>query len=404
MENNLTNGANLFRILVYQRGFSICFNVSKHTLTATKLVITVRRSNKNVVTLQFLRCIIALILRCISNSYSLYTLMKKESISYKPRNSRRKRSRGSRILTLLGRCLRVVVFVIVTVFKALYEIIYNAASRRPRIALSLAGGCATVLIGFMLLPGAPSSEAEGQGVARINYRTVDNTASTDENTDDDTYTASDADTTDRWQRCLPDMPEPCIGMKIKRFTVSYGNMFNDSNYVHWADARKIGIEPMSDTRSHWQLRRPLVKMTSCEHFYIENLRFSRPYLVPEAAEMLHEIGRRFRDTLEARGGGDYRIKVTSLLRTPSGVARLRRRNVNAVDSSVHQLGTTVDISYSRFVADSDRMPRSQADLKAVLAEVLEAMRNEGKCWVKHERNQPCFHITARPKGSTPPDK
>ena len=56
------------------------------------------------------------------------------------------------------------------------------------------------------------------------------------------------------------------------------------------------------------------------------------------------------------------------------------------------------------MADSDRMPRSQADLKAVLAEVLEAMRNEGKCWVKHERNQPCFHITARPKGSTPPDK
>ncbi len=248
-----------------------------------------------------------------------------------------------------------------------------------------------VLLGFMLLPGAPSTEAGEQGVRRITYHTVE-------------PKSPDTDSITRWDTCLPDMPEPCIDMKVKRFTISYGRMFNDSNYVHWADARKIGLEPMTDTRSHWQLRRPLVKITSCEHFYIENLRFSRPYLVPEAAEMLHEIGRRFRDTLEARGGGDYRIKVTSLLRTPSGVARLRKRNVNAVDSSVHQLGTTVDISYSRFVADSDRIPRSQADLKAVLAEVLEAMRNEGKCWIKHERNQPCFHITARPKGSTPPDE
>ncbi|MDE5750275.1 MAG: hypothetical protein K2H87_05855, partial [Duncaniella sp.] len=28
-------------------------------------------------------------------------------------------------------------------------------------------------------------------------------------------------------------------------------------------------------------------------------------------------------------------------------------------------------------------------------EVLRAMREEGKLWVKYERGQPCYHITAR---------
>ncbi|WP_356948008.1 DUF5715 family protein, partial [uncultured Duncaniella sp.] len=42
-------------------------------------------------------------------------------------------------------------------------------------------------------------------------------------------------------------------------------------------------------------------------------------------------------------------------------------------------------------------PRSVDDLKGILGEVLKAMREEGKLWVKHERGQPCFHITARKK-------
>lgn len=111
--------------------------------------------------------------------------------------------------------------------------------------------------------------------------------------------------------------------------------------------------------------------------------------------MVREIGRRFRDSLATRGGGDYRIRVTSVLRTPDSVRRLRRVNRNAVDSSVHQYGTTVDISYANFAASSAETPRSADDLKGLLAEVLLAMRDEGKCFVKYERQQPCFHITCR---------
>ncbi len=192
------------------------------------------------------------------------------------------------------------------------------------------------------------------------------------------------------------MPEPCIDMHVNYLGKNYGLVFNDSNYRHQAVAAITGMVPLTDLRSHWQNTRGLTKIESCEDFYVENLTYSRPFLVPEAAAMLHEIGRRFRDTIEARGGGDYRIKLTSVLRTPSTVKKLRRRNVNAVDSSVHTLGTTVDISHSSFICDNASMPRTVNDLKGVLSEVLYAMRDEGKCLVKYERKQPCFHITVAP--------
>lgn len=204
------------------------------------------------------------------------------------------------------------------------------------------------------------------------------------------------DTVSLWLTHLPELPEPTVRMKVNYFG-DLRRAFNDSNYIHLAEAEKIGIEPLSDVRSHWHLRRPIVKVVSCRDFFIDTLIFSRPYLVPEASARLHEIGRRFRDSINTRGGGDYRIKVTSLLRTPKSIKRLRRRNRNAVDSSVHQYGTTFDISYANFIADSPEPARSVDDLKGVLSEVLMAMRDEGKIWVKYERGQPCFHITARAK-------
>lgn len=203
------------------------------------------------------------------------------------------------------------------------------------------------------------------------------------------------DTVSRWNRPLP-MVDATQRMKVNYMGNLY-RVFNDSNYVHLEAADTMGIKPLSDLRSHWQLRRPLVKITSCKDFFVEPLSHSVPYLVPEAAEMVHEIGRRFTDSVRVRGGSSYRIRVTSVTRTPETVRRLRRRNVNAVDSSVHRLATTVDISYARFIPGEDNtIPRSVDDLKGILAEVIAAMRDEGKLYVKFERKQPCFHITVRP--------
>ena len=88
--------------------------------------------------------------------------------------------------------------------------------------------------------------------------------------------------------------------------------------------------------------------------------------------------------------------MTSLLRTPATVSRLRRVNRNATAESTHTFGTTFDISYSRFICDSDTLGRTFEDLKNLLGEVLLDFKNQGRCYVKMERRQACFHITARP--------
>ncbi|MDE7410641.1 MAG: hypothetical protein K2M94_01200 [Paramuribaculum sp.] len=196
-----------------------------------------------------------------------------------------------------------------------------------------------------------------------------------------------------WDNPLPEMPEPTVSLPNRWRGDTYGRTFNDSNYLHWAQAERIGIRPIENLKDYWKPSRPMVKLVSCADYYVEPMRYSEPFMIPEGEAMVREIGRRFHDTLQSRGGGAYSIKVTSVLRTPRSVKHLRRVNRNSIDSSVHQLGTTVDISYSRFAAYNDTMPRSVIDLKAILAEVLAAMRSEGKCLIKHERKQPCFHIT-----------
>lgn len=189
---------------------------------------------------------------------------------------------------------------------------------------------------------------------------------------------------------------PPGGRRLKYKPVpSVSRVFNDSNYVQLQAAVALGVEPIAGLRGAWHLRRPVVKVESCRDYFVDTLTHSMPFLVPEAEALLRDIGRAFNDSLRARGGGDYRLKVTSVLRTPMTIARLRRRNRNAVDSSAHQYGTTFDISYMKFICDSHRVPRTQADLKGLLAEILADFRERGRCYVKHERKQACFHITAR---------
>lgn len=175
-------------------------------------------------------------------------------------------------------------------------------------------------------------------------------------------------------------------------------LFNDSNHVQLAAARAIGIDPISGDNDILKSQRPLVKVESCREYYVDKLTHSYPYLVPEAADLLHDIGAAFNDSLARRGGGDYRIKVTSVLRTPATVRRLRRVNRNATGESTHSYGTTFDISYSKFICDSvgSAPARTFEDLKNLLAEVIHDMRTAGRCYVKFEFRQSCFHITARP--------
>jgi hypothetical protein len=45
--------------------------------------------------------------------------------------------------------------------------------------------------------------------------------------------------------------------------------------------------------------------------------------------------------------------------------------------------------------DDEGKDAKQVHLKAVLAEVLRDLKKSGRCYVKHEVKQACFHITAR---------
>lgn len=204
-----------------------------------------------------------------------------------------------------------------------------------------------------------------------------------------------ADTGGRWNTGY-DMPDDgCIKLRVDYPGGTLRSLFNDSNYVHYAEAQALGIEPIVDEQTARNIRRPLDRIVSNKYYKVDNLTHSYPYLVPESHALLDTIGKRFHDTLQARGGGGYRLKVTSMLRTDYNIHRLRRVNRASVDSSAHRFGTTFDISFTNFIYDSIEPHRTQEDLKNLLAEILYGLHNEGRCYIKYEHRPGCFHITAR---------
>ncbi len=190
-----------------------------------------------------------------------------------------------------------------------------------------------------------------------------------------------------------ELPAKTIRIKVRPIG-SYSRTFNDKNDAHLAVARKIGIKPIASLKDAYNQKTPLLRIYTCNDFFIEKLTHSLPYLVPQAARLLHDIGRSFSDTIEARGGSKYKIRVTSVTRTDHSVAKLRKNNINATVESAHRYGTTFDISYIKFIpCDSTRVIATQ-DLRGILAEILKDMRDKGRCLVKYEIKQGCFHVTA----------
>lgn len=246
---------------------------------------------------------------------------------------------------------------------------------------------------------APSSESTSSMqslVGNLEGFLADNAAPTDEAIDCsiDALMSLDDAVVDRWKPGYDSMPGNCVKLRINYLGGTLGRVFNDSNYIHVEAARRIGIAPIATIDDILASSRPLVKIASNADYYVDQLTHSHPYLVPEAARLLADIGHAFRDSLEARGGGDYRIKVTSVLRTEGTLAKLRRRNGNAISESTHRFATTFDISYAKFICDDPTVARTQEDLKNLLGEILWSLRADGRCLVKYERKQSCFHITA----------
>ena len=179
---------------------------------------------------------------------------------------------------------------------------------------------------------------------------------------------------------------------------SFKNTFPDMNDVQMVAARRHGVSPVQDREEAERRMKELVYVGSDPYFYVDNLHSSIPYLVPRAAVLLHDIGKVFFDSLYIKGIPLHKIIVTSVLRTKNDVEKLRRGNGNATENSCHLYGTTVDICYNRYqtVEDPNGPPRRAVrndSLKWILSEVLRDFRKQGRCYVKYEVKQGCFHLT-----------
>lgn len=211
---------------------------------------------------------------------------------------------------------------------------------------------------------------------------------------EDVMAVLDSRPAEHWLTHLESMPDnDCVKLRVNPPAGPLRKCFLDSNYLHFAAGQQYGIRPITCTDDIWQMNRPMVHVVSCAEYFVDSLSHSYPYLVPKAAALLSDIGQAFNDSLRSRGGGCYRLKVTSLLRTRRSISRLRRVNRVAVDSSSHSFGTTFDISYSNFICDAATVNRTAEDLKNLLAEIVHDFRSKGRCLAIYELSQACFHIT-----------
>lgn len=181
---------------------------------------------------------------------------------------------------------------------------------------------------------------------------------------------------------------------------SFKSCFPDSNALQLTAARQWGVTPVKNRDDAEHRKKELVYVGASPYYHVDPLRQSIPYLVPRAAILLDDIGRSFFDSLFVKGVPLHRLIVTSVLRTEEDVVRLRRFNGNATDNSCHLYGTTFDICYNRYktVEDPDGPRRREVrndTLKYVLSEVLRDMREQGRCYIKYEVKQGCFHMTVR---------
>jgi uncharacterized protein YcbK (DUF882 family) len=184
-----------------------------------------------------------------------------------------------------------------------------------------------------------------------------------------------------------------------RGVISYQRDFPDDNDTQLAAARAIGVAPFNKAEDAANIKQ-FQLIESNEHYKLDKFTHSVPYMVPQAAKLMDDIGANFLDSLANKGLNPYRIVITSATRSMEQQQQLSKSNINATENSTHCYGTTFDVSWKTFeqVLDKDGRPMQEvgADtLKMVLSEVLRDVRLAKRCYIKYERKQGCFHITTR---------
>lgn len=195
--------------------------------------------------------------------------------------------------------------------------------------------------------------------------------------------------------------EPNEPKAIGTIRVDY---FKDLNKLHLKYAKANGIKGFKSNKDFnenikkYVADDDLVKIETCDYYVVDKLTHSHPYLTPDAAKLLEDIGKRFQEKLEEHNLKKRYYQITSLLRTGESQRKLGRSNVNASENSSHLYGTTFDITYARVF----RKPKLQENLEIedgpaikLLSEAIGELRKEKRCVVVTERKERCFHITVR---------
>ena len=286
-------------------------------------------------------------------------------------------------------------FVVVVCVLALVRLISpGVAEPRTSVAdLSVADSLATDSVDQLAM--AEEDKEEENKAANEIAETSDDLAQEAAGTGSETDAAADSSNT-------PSIFFDKNGKEVKHriFSVPhFGNTFPDQQDVQILAANKHGVNPVQNREEAEHSKGKLVYVGSNPFFYVDKLNNSIPYLVPRASVLLQDIGRAYFDSLQIKGIPLHKIIVTSILRTKDDVAKLRTRNGNATENSCHLYGTTFDVCYNRYktvqtAKDSRRQVRNDS-LKWVLSEVLRDFRENGRCLVKYEVNQGCFHITVK---------
>ena len=183
----------------------------------------------------------------------------------------------------------------------------------------------------------------------------------------------------------------------------YSKFLKDELSVYKTRSLEAGIVPIKDDdafNTYLSHDRSLVRVEADDAMYIAPMDFGKPYLTAPAHTALRSIARDFKDRIAHTDLAGARLKVTSLLRTSSDQRRLGRRNVNATRDAdaPHTHGTSMDISYMRFISDTGEELQlsgcQQVFLAETLAEVItEHRKKDSLIFAIRERKQACYHLT-----------
>ncbi len=191
----------------------------------------------------------------------------------------------------------------------------------------------------------------------------------------------------------------CDFCKDATAPISSKDKLKDFNEVHLRHAKKNGLKQPIKTNADFenaidslQKNGTLVEITDSKYYYIPRLTHSKPYLTPEAAYLLQEIGMRFHEKLREHDLPKYKFEVASLLRTEESQKQLRKVNRQATqNSSSHFYGCSFDISYSRY----ERFGKCYREqkLENLLTETLRELRRDCRLLIVNEKRNKCYHIT-----------